>query len=183
MGADVYNEISRADILRRLERLEDERDVREAVNRYSMLTDHGTDEEWLDIWTENGTIDLVLAESFSNRALSATHGGVACEDGIRFSGREALVGFRSGRHTAAKLRPNRETKHMHVQVVCEVDDDAAMAESYMIAMAWEDGEILIYALGRTHDTLVRCADGRWRFVQRHTATAGAKIREKIGRDV
>jgi 3-phenylpropionate/cinnamic acid dioxygenase small subunit len=155
------------DILRRLVRLEDERAVLDVLFRYAQAMDHGSDQEWLDLFTDDAVYEVHGGEAASS-FLSA-RGGTVHAKGIRFSGRAELARFIAGRSRVE----GRETKHFFTQPIVQLDGDEARVESYYLAAADQAGARDIYSIGRNLDWFVRGADGRWRFRKRVSLPPGA----------
>jgi hypothetical protein len=48
----------------------------------------------------------------------------------------------------------------------DIDGDVADVRSYLAVVRDDDGTPVLWVFGRYRDTLVRCADGKWRFRER-----------------
>ena len=155
------------DIVRRLGRLEDERAVLDVLFRYAQTMDHGSDADWLDLFTDDAVYDILGGETASS--FLSGRGGTVHANGIRFSGRAELARFIAGRSRVQ----GRETKHFFTQPIVRLDGDEARVESYYLAAADQGGARDIYGVGRNLDWFVRGVDGRWRFRRRISLPPGA----------
>ncbi len=126
----------------RLRLLEDERDIQRTLYTYGHALDYGYEAEFVDCWTED-------AELFWPAS------------GI-IKGRAAIqAAFR--RHTHA---PAAVHKHLVIDPFIKIEGDRARVDSMFARLDPYDDVPEIRAFGRYRDVLVRCADGRWRFVER-----------------
>jgi hypothetical protein len=84
--------------------------------------------------------------------------------GIRFAGRKALAQF-AALHTRP---PARYHKHVVVDQLIQRDSDPNIARctSYFLRIDEINGRLDITSFGRYFDSLTRCSDGRWRFLER-----------------
>jgi ketosteroid isomerase-like protein len=139
---------ARDDLEARVALLEAERAVLKTLHRYGHAIDYGDEEAWVDCFTEDGVFDIRARLSHQpNRIVS---------------GRDELRAF-IARHTRA---PELWHKHLLVEPVIEVDGDTATCSSYLAVVMEHDDEPLLRVFGRYRDRLVRCPDGRWRFLER-----------------
>lgn len=144
-----------ASLLRRMERLEAERDVVRTIARYAEAIDYGLDARWVDCFTADGVFEV------------RPRGGHS----FQVTGREALGSFIAG-HTKA---PSRWHKHLVTQQVVEVAEGTASAQSYILRVDEDDdGQAKIWVFGRYLDRLVYEADGQWRFRHRTIELEGAQ---------
>jgi ketosteroid isomerase-like protein len=135
----------------RLRLLEDERAILRTLTMYGHGLDYDLEDEFVDCWTE----DAVL----------------------HWPGRPPIVGraaiaetFR--KHTHA---PTYFHKHVMVEPLIAIDGDTARVDSMFSRLdAYEEGPGL-RSFGRYRDRLVRCDDGRWRFVERHAESESARL--------
>jgi hypothetical protein len=132
-----------SDILQRLQRIEDERAVLHTLHRYAHCIDYGLEDEWVDLFTEDGVYNRFTT-------------------GIRHEGREEIRKF-IPTHTRA---PEKYHKHFMVEPIITLNGDEATAESYWARVDDGDSGPFILSFGRYRDHLVRCPDGRWRFKER-----------------
>ena len=127
----------------RLQRLEDEQAILDTLYGYGHGLDYGHEDAWIDCWTEDAVLD------WPGRALMRGHA-------------ELRAGFR--KHTHA---PTVFHKHVVVEPRISIDGDrASVVSMYARLDRYTDGP-KIRAFGRYRDTLVRCADGRWRLKERY----------------
>jgi hypothetical protein len=147
----------------RLQLLEDERDIRAALERYGHTIDYGLEAEWVDCFTNDGVDDHRVpnmpAEWKEFFPFAEFDPG-----GMRIVGRDALAAFVS-LHTRA---PETLHKHIVVDAVISVDEPGhgARSTSYFLRVDEMGTERIISAFGKYIDHLERGADGRWRFVER-----------------
>ena len=139
------------DVIARLARLEDERAVLDNLHRYGHSIDYGLDEDWVDCFLPDGRFEV-------RRRLEPDNHTV-CE------GADALRRFVAN-HTRP---PAGYHKHLVVDSRIVVARDRATSVSYFIRVDADmesGGRSFVNAMGRYHDTLARCDDGRWRFIER-----------------
>jgi ketosteroid isomerase-like protein len=118
---------------------------------YGHAIDYGREEEFLDCWTE--TAVLVWAPT-PERDVGFVE--------RRLEGRDAIAeAFRGHTHAPAMFH-----KHLLFQPQIRVDGDRAVVESGFARVDESSGGPVLRSFGRYRDELVRCEDGRWRFVQR-----------------
>jgi hypothetical protein len=134
----------------RLARLEDERAILDTFHRYGHAIDYGVEDDWVDCFLPDGRFEVQRRLEPSRHTL--------CE------GAEALKQFMAN-HTRA---PENYHKHIVVDSRISLDGDRATSVSYFIRIdaGGDGGRSFVHAMGRYRDTLARCADGRWRFVER-----------------
>ena len=143
----------------RLRRLEDKEAVLETLTRYAWTIDHGPDDEWLELFTDDAVVEIRYRQG---AALARAAEGVLTESGVRHTGRAQLIPFKAG-HTRS---PDKWHKHVIADFVVEIEGDTARAQCYQVRVDETDGLVHVRGFGRYHDRLVRGADGRWRFVER-----------------
>jgi 3-phenylpropionate/cinnamic acid dioxygenase small subunit len=138
------------ELTRRLVALEAERGVLATLYRYGHALDYGAEADWVDCFAAAAHYEV-------------RERGAGTTDSVRsYDGRNELAAFAAG-HTRA---PERFHKHLVADPLIAVDGDRATAVSYFLRFDDVGGERVVYAFGRYHDELVRCADGRWRFAVR-----------------
>ncbi len=145
----------------RIARLEDERGLLTTLYRYGHTIDYGPDEEWVDLFTEDGVWDSVPNEALGPEAKRITA-----------RGREELRRF-IATHTHA---PVRWHKHFLAEPVVTIDGDVASVTSYFVRLDRYDRGIYMRGFGRYLDRLVRCDDGRWRFTERVIESEAMELR-------
>lgn len=129
----------------RLHLLEDRRDILRTLHAYGHCLDYGDEAGFMDCWTA----DAALGWSMYPEPL---RGHARIREGFH-------------RHTHA---PDAWHKHMLAEPQVTLQGDSARVRSMFLRLdPYPDaGGPEIYAFGRYIDTLVRCADGRWRFAER-----------------
>jgi hypothetical protein len=138
------------ELTRRLAALEAERGVLATLYRYGHALDYGAEADWVDCFAAAAHYEV-------------RERGAGTTDSVRsYDGRNELAAFAAG-HTRA---PERFHKHLVADPLIAVDGDRAVVTSYFLRLDDVGGERVVYAFGRYHDELVRCADGRWRFAVR-----------------
>jgi ketosteroid isomerase-like protein len=120
--------------------------IQKTLYQYAHGIDYGPEEAFVDVFAEDGKwirVEGRLPER-------------------RFEGRSAFVKMYQ-HHTHF---PETIHKHAVLNPYIEVDGDSATARSYLI-LVWEDPETpYVRAFSRCFDRLVRCADGKWRILER-----------------
>lgn len=155
--------VDAASLAARLRRLEDERDIRLALDRYGHSIDYGLESAWVDCFTADGVYDLRLRIPVPGLQNTFPFAEVDA-GGLRFTGARALASF-----VAVHSRPpGAYHKHIVVDQVIDLDadPDRARATSYFLRVDDLAGRREIVAFGRYMDRLARGADGRWRFAER-----------------
>jgi hypothetical protein len=148
------------DILARLRRLEDEREIIRLTRAFCVAADVGGNEEWLALFTEDGVLDTHGPRDMVERFLP--RGGERTATGVRFAGMAALKRFIAGRDASGRL----ETRHHTTAPLIELDGDRARSSCYFLVTNHDGRTLTVFAAGRYDDQLVRCADGRWRVTVR-----------------
>lgn len=119
--------------------MSDEADIIRLISEYCHAIDDGRIEDWLDLFTADGSFEML---------------------GTTRTGREEIRAFASGVGTAGALR------HFAANPEIDVDGDTATAMvDHILLRRDEDGTWGLMAVGRWHDELVRERD-RWRFRSR-----------------
>jgi hypothetical protein len=143
----------------RLQELEDERSIRELMSRYGYNADCRRDKEYIDMYTEDGAMDLDAS-------------GREGSDHLRWEGTERLWEFISdpnGHH-----RPEIYGKSMHLQgnnVVVHVRGNDAVVNSYSVVLIGDGSNVQLITAGNNEWTL-RKVDGRWLFKERRRRQIG-----------
>ena len=135
------------DLVKRLELLEDEREILKTLYRYGHYIDYGLEQEWVGLFTEDGIYEIRLRQS----------GSV-----IRKEGSQALAQF-IAEHTSA---PAKYHKHLLVEPLITLEGkNQATVESYFLRVDEGEGKLYILAFGRYKDRLVK-HNSRWLFKER-----------------
>jgi ketosteroid isomerase-like protein len=143
-----------ATVEERLKALEDKREVLRTLHVYGHSLDYGDEAGFMDCWTEDASLGWsMFPEPLCGHA-------------------RIRAGFH--RHTHA---PGFWHKHLLAEPQITVEGDVARVTSMFFRLdPYEStGAPEIYAFGRYEDTLVRCADGRWRFTERIVKKEAARI--------
>ncbi len=143
----------------RLNALEAERDITDTINRYSHAIDYGLDDDWLDCFTVDGSIEV---RSTDRQVTPDGTGSPPPTREGRYTGRQQLLGFIH----AQSRPPDAWHKHVVSQTRIRLDAESATAISYLIRVDESAGRLRLYSMGRYIDTLVRSIDGRWRIAER-----------------
>ncbi|MEJ7583939.1 MAG: nuclear transport factor 2 family protein [Acidimicrobiales bacterium] len=121
----------------------DEAQVRRTLAQYCQLLDDGRFDEWIELFTDDGTM-LVM--------------------GGRHEGRDAI---------RAAVEPNQQAeqrgRHLLSEPVIDIDGDRAVVTT---DYAFVSRKLVVSSAGRYHDVLVR-SDDRWRFASREIVFLGA----------
>jgi 3-phenylpropionate/cinnamic acid dioxygenase small subunit len=128
--------------------LEADRDIVQRLHSYCHAIDHGSEEEFLECFTDTATWTMRFRGS---------------DDEQRFAGRAAFIDF----IRKAVRAPQVYRKHLLVEPVVTRDGDTADASSYWLLIdAQPDGQPFVNSYGRYQDRLVRDGDGAWRLADR-----------------
>lgn len=136
-----------------------ERAITRTIYDYGVHLDYGDRAAWQDLFVPDGRYELHYRPGMTSYPY-----GNPQRDGDRliYDGHVMLAGFAAD-HTHI---PHRYHKHFVADLRIDIDGDRASASSYFARMdASEDG-VRVIAAGRYLDDLLRCEDGRWRFVRR-----------------
>jgi SnoaL-like protein len=142
----------------RLAALEAEREILRTLYAYGQSIDYGSQEQFLDCWTPDAEL------SYSFDVANARSEGT--RENMSFRGLAEIAGFFAN-HTHA---PQRYHKHFLVAPLITVNGDRATVECYNARLDEQPAGPRMSSFGRYRDVLVRCDDGRWRFVSRHSET-------------
>jgi hypothetical protein len=151
-------------VLARLQALEDERAIRDVVASYGICADTCRDEQWLDLFTDDGTQDV------STGAVATTAGTYARPR--RWEGHEqlaAFIGDPEGHH-----RPEAYGRVMHLtdaNAVVRIEGDDAVATTYGLYLR-RDGDRVVLEDAASMRWTLRRVDGRWRIVERRRRGVG-----------
>jgi predicted nuclease of predicted toxin-antitoxin system len=146
----------------RLTRLEDERAILDTLHRYGQAADAGDADIWAGLFTEEG---VFAATDRDGRTLFSERGRPALAQWLR--------NFRAGE--------KRVTKHVVLAPVIEIDGARATVTSYLTRLSENAGDPydppFVLLMGRYVDSMVKGADGRWRFAERVARTEAPLIRK------
>lgn len=127
---------------RRIERLEDERDITSLIAAYGPLVDAGMPDEAAALWVEDGVYDV---------------------DAHRLEGREAIAGMVRSRPHRRLLAEGRAHVLSPAHVVADGDRAVAVCHSLLVRHA--EGGFAVARATAHRFSLVRGADG-WRIADR-----------------
>jgi hypothetical protein len=145
------------DLEKRIQALEDERDIMDTINAYGHCIDYGLKDEWLDLFTDDGVYHVtMLGKTLPAVVVPQPEGGL--------KGKETLRAYISG-HTYA---PKMYHKHLGIGTRIKLESDkTASAATYFVRMdKTAEGRAYPLVFGRYLDKLVKCPDGKWRFKER-----------------
>ena len=143
----------------RVEQLEDERQVRELLARYGYNADCCRDDEYVDLWTDDGSFDL-LATTYGKTEKREWHGRQAIDEFIRDPATHHVPGFYS--HA------------MHMQgnnVVAHIQGDTAVVNSYSIVLHDDKGNLRLRTAGN-NQWIFKKVDGKWLIRERRRREIG-----------
>jgi hypothetical protein len=140
------------DLERRVRRLEDESSLRALLCRYSFNADLGRSRDYVDLYTEDGAVDIVQPNPLDGRP-----------DTVRFEGHEELlVKFITG--IGHRNIEGRCQHYMREPLILYIDGDVAEAEGYSFVLAVEGPSgSTRQDEGRRIIEFVTAAFNHWRF--------------------
>lgn len=160
-GSDISDLTRRlVEVERRLAALEDERAILHLLSRYAYYADAGHDDEWVGLFSSDGTMDM------------ATGGDGGYGDGLTFTGHAGLRAFINdplGHH-----RPGfyRQSMHAHANnTIITIDGDTAVANTYSILLKDSDAGVIVTGAGVNEWGFQRL-DGRWALTLRRRRQMG-----------
>jgi 3-phenylpropionate/cinnamic acid dioxygenase small subunit len=145
------------DILRRLQRLEDERAVLALSEAYSHAIDTEALEEWLALFTPDGRF------AWRPGASDPRWKGDASDWKLDLRGQEQL---RRWAQDGGLLPMGRENHVSRPPLITRLEGDEADATTWYVIFRWQNQRIDTISTGRYVDRLVRGDDGRWRIQER-----------------
>jgi len=140
----------------RLAELEDERDIRDLLAKYSFGADLYRGRPWVDLWTDDGVYDL------GDQNLPDAYTGT-------FQGPERLLELITGPNMPPA---GRSQHHVHGPLIVEVVGDEATAEGYSVTFVRHGDTTGIWTVGFSRWTFRR-VDGRWRIHRRERRELGS----------
>ena len=150
---------------KRVRHFEDREQILRTMYDYVHMMESGKDgDAYADLFTEDGV--------WKGTAVTWTAGA----GGLRVEGRKAIATwFNETGRDKPDYDPNSGPRANHNIVVVDIrfdgEDRVNVHSNVLITREHPDGPI-IYAIGAWDDILVRSADGRWRFKQRHLQRTG-----------
>ena len=142
----------------RVTELEDERELRELLARYGYNADVCRDEEYIDLYTDDGIMNL-------GDTLDASDG--TRSPGIRrWEGKVGLTEFI--KDPKGHSHPDAYGKRMHVQgnnVACHIKGDEAIVNSYSIVLLRKGDDVALVSAGN-NEWAMRKVNGKWHIKER-----------------
>jgi len=145
----------------RVQELEDERDIRELLSRYGFNADACRDEAYVDLYTDDGVMNLVVGEQDA----------YGVEPRI-WRGKDELREFIQD--PEAHHKPGFYGRAMHVQgnnVVCHIHGEEATVNSYSLVLHREGDQVALLSAGNNQWQL-RKVDGAWLIEERRRRHLG-----------
>ncbi len=135
--------------------LRDREAVMEVVHRYAHFIDYARDQEWVELFTEDGAMIVKRRDP-------------ALGNDLYVRGKKALLEFVT-RHSKGAAAPYFYDKHVTTQALIKVEGDRATVQSY--GYGFDDTPIGFWVprWGRTVDYLVR-QNGRWLIYEHYVLT-------------
>ncbi len=150
-----------ADLERRISELENERAVRELLSRFGYVMDFGSVDEFADLFTSDGAIDISMGASYGKHAVSERWEGV---DRLR----DFLV------DPDGRWDKTWYGNVMHVQgnnLEITITGDEALATGYALSVISRDGALSIMGASANRWHLHK-VHGRWRIKERKFRAVG-----------
>lgn len=133
-----------SDLVARVRRLEDEREIRTTMQRYCHFVDHGDESGYVELFEPDARLEI--------------HNTQTGEEARPVVGGERLARA-IARHTRS---PHQWHQHHVANSMIEIDGDRSTALSYFFLLLTKQTPEVV-AFGRYRDEMARGADGRWRF--------------------
>ena len=153
-------------LLKRVQELEDEREIRELIARHDYNFDCGRDDAWLDLWTNDGCYDLVSTVKYPD--------GSVRELAQSWSGPDELRQFVI--HPEGHHRPGFYGHSMHLagnnMVVHLEEGETARVNSYSLLYQEHAGAVALISAANNQWTLKK-VDGRWMLQHRRRRQVGS----------
>lgn len=149
----------------RLGCLEDDKAVRELIVRHDYCFDAMRDEEWLSLWTADGTYDLLSTLTYPDGTVKTV--------AHVWRGPDELRRFISDPET--HHRPDFYGHSMHMasqEMVVRIDGDTASATSYSLLLQESSGAVSILSGANSRWTLQR-VNGAWKLRERRRRQVGS----------
>lgn len=155
----------------RLDALEDEHGIRRLLARYSTCADSRRDDDWLDLWSEDGVLDIELGPD------SAVYGARRL-----WTGRDELRLFIT--NPDAHHRPGFYGRSLHVQTneSIVVSGATAVATTYAVLLHNDDGALVVAGASACAWRFLR-VDGVWLIRECVRRRVGADDTEAVLRAV
>jgi hypothetical protein len=168
MNSDQGLEAELADLRRRLQLLEDERELRTLLATYAFCADTGRSREWVDLFTDDGAVDL----GETVHAMSGGQAPVGYSRRARFQGHEELLldFITALPHRRVENRSAHHTTSGPLTFDIDGDDAVGRGYSVMVVRTETGFGIEMTAMNRW---IFRRVEGRWRIVERRMRPIGS----------
>jgi SnoaL-like domain len=144
----------------RLHLLEDDKAMRELLARYGYNADQGRSEAYVQLFTEDGALDLTSGPGRVDHGLMPPSGPPPDREVVmRHGGQDALRRF----ITDSKGHKAIEGNCLHFMgnnLTTEISGDSAIAESYNMTLVRRGAEFILFNAAINRWTLVK-RDGKW----------------------
>jgi anthranilate 1,2-dioxygenase small subunit len=139
-----------AAIARRLE-------IAELYADYALCLDADELERWPDFFVEQAAYRITSAENYE----------AGLPLGLIYATSRAMLRDRVAALREANIYEPQRYRHLvaAIRLVQETDETVEATANFMIVRTLQDGEMTIFAAGRTLDTVKR-EDGRWKFANK-----------------
>lgn len=153
----------------RIQGLEDEREISRLLSIYGFLVDIPGDKRWVDLFTEDGSVDMIF-------------GNGAYEGVGETKGHQALLEFIADEQGVGRKRPGNFPNIMHMQgnnQNIHIDGDEATANSYSWVIRRQPDKTLHISTGGVNLWRFRREDGRWFIVNRTRREVGDPLNAEL----
>jgi hypothetical protein len=145
-----------------LKLLEDERDLRDLLARYSFTADLFRGDAWVELWTDDGIYDLG-----DGNAPGGYNG--------RFTGSRQLLELITG----PGMPPEGASQHhVHGPLRFHIDGDRATVDGYSVTFVHRESGNEVWNLGFNRWSFVR-VDSIWKIAERRRREIGTNDREGV----
>lgn len=146
-----------SDLEKRIQRLEDERDILDVIAAYGHYIDYGKPDEWKDLFTPDGRYWVTARGNHIPKVIvDQPQGGMTAIE---------RAGYIAGHPHA----PDAWHKHCaSVPRITFTSDTTAKGETYFFRLdeTSQGGAAYVLVFGIYKDEFVKCDDGKWRFKMR-----------------
>jgi hypothetical protein len=146
---------------RRISELEDERAIRDILSRFGYVMDFGSVDDFVDLFTPDGAMDIAMGASYGDHAVSE-----------RWEGSERLREFLVD--PEGRWDKTWYGNVMHVQgnnLEVTITGDSALATGYALSVISRDGALKIIGASANRWELKKVA-GRWLIHERKLRAVG-----------
>jgi uncharacterized protein (TIGR02246 family) len=148
----------------RIQELEDDRAIRSLLARYGFTADTSNDEAYVQLYTEDGAINLTFPGGEANGQ----------ETVVVWTGKDQVREFITQR--GLHHQPGHDGKLMHVQgnnLVTHINGDAAVVNSYSVVLK-DDSEGISVTSAGNNQWLLEKVDGTWLIKERRRREIGGQ---------